>query len=190
MTAPVIAGAYVYEQVKALFAARSSVRATLFKFGWKEPDKKVEGMVESKITWVPGDTGGKIGKLGMTKYPGETNASVRSIGSLSELFTVYVFAFDRESPEDELAQYKKARLLWDDFYAALWRVGHGHFSIDDIVYSHKTLERKSGCEIRALISIICRLPDTFDATEAVFAKKITGDISAPDGAAPYEVTLP
>jgi hypothetical protein len=185
-----VAGAYIFEQVSALFAARADRADTLFKFGWKEPDKKIEGMVRSKITFVPGDTGGKLGKLGMAKYPGESGTKARPLGSLGELFTIYVFAFDRASPESEIAQYNACRLLWDDLYAAMWRVYHGHFSIDDLVYSHKTLERKSGCEIRALLNVIVPLPDTFDESTAVFAQKASGVVAAPDGAAPYEVTLP
>lgn len=183
-----VVGTYVYEQVVALFAARAGCSDIIFNFGWREQNKRVEGNVRSRVTFVPGDPSGKLGKLNMAKYPGPGAEAPRNLGSLDELITIYCYAMDRDNPEDELLNYNATRLLWDDVYAALWRVYHGHFSIDDIAYSHKALERRSGCEIRAIIKAIAPIPDTFDETVVVQPTKVEGDITAPNDVVPYEVT--
>lgn len=184
-----IACSYVFDQIQSLFATRDDLAEVRFKFGWREPDKRAEGMVKRKLTFVPGDTGGKLGRLNMAKWPGATETSARPLGSLDELMTVYCYALNELSIEDEKSQYVAARLLFDDFYAALWRVMHGQFRVDDLVYSHISKERRTGAEIRALVVLQARLPDVFDDSVLTSADKATGVIEAPNDPTPYEVSL-
>src|SRR6185369_2099880 len=81
--------------------------------------------VNNKIVWVPGNEpgNGDVGKLlGPSKNVPD---NVRSLGTLAELFTVYICGSDPTSPTNELAQYKVTRLLYDTFIRAAYLQGFG-----------------------------------------------------------------
>lgn len=182
---------YAFDVLTDLFKARVDLRETSIRFGWREPDKKLDGMARSKVTLVPGDTSGKIGKIASAKWPGDRQLSYQSrpIGTLHELMTVYCYAVDTENREVELKQYVAVRDLWDDVYSALWRAFHGQFTVDDLGYTHESNERRFGAEIRALITIQARLDDKFEGFTVETPTKVEGDISIPDDAQPYEVMV-
>lgn len=181
---------YAYEVLTDLFASRDDLTDVSIRFGWREPDKKIDGMVKPKVTLVPGDTGGKVGKVASAKWPGDRQLSYQSrpIGTLHELLTIYCYAVDADNRESEIHQYAAVRNLWDDVYAALWRAFHGQFTVDDMAYTHESNERRFGAEIRTLITIQARLDDKFEGYTVETPTKAEGDASIPDDAQPYEVT--
>ena len=93
-------------------------------FGWKEPTK--QSGEKKRIVWVPGDDTGRLGDLLPVQQTGRVP---RPLGTLGELFTVYIVGYDSTAPNDELAQYKAARLLYDRWFSAVYESSHGRFSL-------------------------------------------------------------
>lgn len=144
-------------------------------FGWREPGRQREA---ATIVWVPGDDkGGNLGELDAPKYPGRLDPG-RPLGTLVELFTVYVSAFDETDPENERAQYHAARLLYDAWWRAVYLSAHGTVRVVSqgwVVGSPAPrAERRHGAAIRVVGAIQAMIPD---ATPAVVQPPLEADIT-------------
>lgn len=124
-------------------------------FGWREPAKRG---TPYRIVWVPGDDrNGDVGELGPAKQPGR---NPRPLWTLDEQFTVYLEASDPTDPENERAQYHAARLLFDTWARAIYRVGRGTVHVSKPTWVVDKKVRRHGATIRVLASIDAMVPDT------------------------------
>jgi hypothetical protein len=153
MPLPTLALPKLYADVMARFATDAAAEdppgtAPSQAFGWREPAKRSGSM---RVVWVPGDDStGEIGEMGPARNPGR---NPRSLGTLAELFTVYLEAVDLTAPENELAQYKVARHLFDAWFRALYLAAHGTVALRSVAWvTDKTL-RRYGATIRVVGTI-------------------------------------
>ncbi len=124
-------------------------------FGWREPQK--HKTASARLTWVPGDPSGSIGVMVPARNPGE---NPRSLGTLPELFTVYVAANDPQQPENERAQYVATRLLYDAWFRAVYLAAYGTFEVLDLSWNTEKNERRYGAEMICLCTIQAKVPDS------------------------------
>lgn len=151
----------LFDAVVARFAAEGTNAANTF--GWREPEKHVEG---SRIAWVPGDPTGRIGLTGPARFPGR---NPRSLGTLRELFTCVISSSDPTDPENERAQYKATRILRDLWFRAVYKAAHGTFAIRDEQWVTRRNERRHGTALRVVVELESMIPDgaTAQATAPV-----------------------
>lgn len=155
----ILALEHLYDGVVAQMAADAAAQeppATPVPqpFGWRSPARNDHG---PRIVWVPGDdTSGAIGDVAGAKYPGR---NPRPLATLHELFTVYLEGVDTSAPENERAQYKVARLLFDAWYRAAHLVAHGTFQIRSVGWLTGKKERRRGATIRVLVSVEAMVAD-------------------------------
>ncbi len=129
-------------------------------FGWRTPQK--HKTVKARIQWVPGDPGGSLGSLDAPVKTGNVDER-RSLATLRELFTVYIGANEPQMPEDERAQYRAARLLYDAWLRAVYLSAHGTFRIVSQDWNTEKNERRHGAEIVCVCWIEAVVPDqTYD----------------------------
>lgn len=171
----VLALEQLFADLQADFAADGA--STVFAFGRKEVTKQInQGPGRAnRIVFVPGlYPGGDLGKDLPPRNPGR---SPRSIATLGEVFTVLVWAYDGAAPENEFKQYKAARLLYDDWRAALYRATHadepldaptvGRVSILDQRWVTEKNERRFGAEIQIVCVVEAMVPDEHSASTLV-----------------------
>ncbi len=150
MTA-VLALDVLHQAVVARFAAEASPPEQ--PFGWREPAKKLAGR---RIVWVPGDDGA-LGELAPARHPGR---NPRSLGTIHELVTVYVEAFDVTAPENEKAQYIAVRLLLDAFLKAVYLAAHGTYRVRSMRWVTETANaRRAGAAVRVVLDVDAMVPD-------------------------------
>jgi hypothetical protein len=147
-----LAAEALYNAVQARFLAEGTAAANVF--GWRKPAQYPIG---DRVAWVPGDPSGNIGETGPARNPGR---NPRPIGTLRELFTVVINAADPTDPENELAQYKAARLLRDAWYRAVYLAAHGTFAIKSESWITSTLERRYGAALRVVCWVEAMIPDS------------------------------
>jgi hypothetical protein len=144
----------LYADVKARFAAESPSAPVYMPFGWREPSKSYSG---SRIAWVPGDPSGNLGRVGPAKHPGR---NPRPLATLFELFHCVISANDLTAPENELAQYRAVRFLYDAWVRAVYLAARGTFTIDsaswDVDFQN---ERRFGASLIVTCSIQAMVPD-------------------------------
>lgn len=141
---------YLFDRVSAQFAA-DGVKAVNV-FGWREPFKYPDEVDSStdRIAWVPGNPAGKLGRIAQPSGPGGVP---RKLATLFELFTCTIEAADLSDPENERAQYRAARLLFDAWYEAARRAAYGILTIVDDEWVNTSLERRYGAAIRVVCTI-------------------------------------
>jgi hypothetical protein len=152
----------LFNDVSARFVTETTAAKNLF--GWREPAKQLPTGVtgstpNARICWVPGDDeSGGVGDLGPARGPG---GNPRSLGTLGEVFTVYLIASDPTQPENEFAQYKAARLLFDAWWRAVYLSAHGTLQLTKpkLRWANEKLERRHGAAIRVLLSVDAMIPD-------------------------------
>lgn len=151
----------LYTQVVAQFAAEGTLLANAF--GWREYRKHVTnaapgGVLGNRLIWLPGNEAGDgdAGKLLPPRYPGN---NPRSLGTLGELFTVYVLGCDPTAPENELAQYKVTRFNFDAWYRAVYLAAYGTFTIESVKWDRTKTERQHGAMLVAVCTIQAMIPD-------------------------------
>lgn len=127
-------------------------------FGWRARAQRPG--VARRIVWEPGD-GGSVGRLDGARSPG---GNPRSLGTLHELFTLYIEAQDPSAAEDELAQYSTARLLFDATHRAIYLAAHGTVALESLDWITGANERRFGASLRAVYSIDAVVPDAPYAT--------------------------
>lgn len=168
MTAvPCMAIEYLFDCVEADFKTEC-VDAPMF-FGWREPDKHKRS--PWRVVWVPGDEAGNVGVIGPARQPGN---NPRTLGTLHEIATVRVEAYDPQFPETERKQYNATRRLFDLWYAAAYRCAHGKFEVLSARWDTKQKERRYGAAIVVTVSVEATLPDI---THDVAPLDTEGDIT-------------
>lgn len=187
----------LYTDVKADFTEDSAT--TAFAFGRKEVTKQINQGTgrANRIVFVPGLY--PSGDLGKDLPPRNPGRNPRSIATLGEVFTVFVWAYDGTAAipatdtepavpaaaENEFKQYKAARLLYDDWRAALYRATHKDEELDEPTVARVTIldqrwvteknERRFGAEIQVVCVIEAMVPDAHSASEYV-APPIAQDV--------------
>ena len=142
----------LYQDVVARFAAEGTACDNFF--GWRVPAQQV---LRARIAWVPGDPSGSIvGEESAARNPGR---NPRPIATLRELFQVIISAADLTAPENELLQYKAARLLRDAWHRAAYLAAHGTLKLVSETWIVDKNERRFGASIRVVCAIESMVPD-------------------------------
>lgn len=159
-----------------------SLAARANTFGWREPAR--QGGPLARIVWVPGDDGtGSLGEVTAPRYPGRLDPG-RPLGTLDELFTVYLSAADTTVPQTlEREQYHATRLLYDAWYRAIYKAAHGTFRIVSQTWVNGThagprQERRFGAAIRVVGGIQAMIPDS---TPTIVSPPLEADITVSEG---------
>ncbi len=143
----------LYDDVDALFTEESF--ACVRTFGWREPQKtKIDA---KRIVWVPGDPSGALGAVKSAKSVG---GNPRQLGTLEELFTVYVAAADPTDPENERKAYAETRNLFDAWWRAAFLSATKNVSVVSSKWNTSKNERRYGAEIVAVCAILAPIFDT------------------------------
>lgn len=147
----------LYDSVAASFTENNINAENVF--GWRTPAQYSSEL--PRCAWVPGDDkSGTLGELGGARNPGQ---DPRALAQLGELFTVYLTAADPRDPENELAQYRATRWLYEAWYVAMYRAAHGTFKVRSQAWVTTKRERSYGATIRVLCEvqapIVDALPD-------------------------------
>lgn len=131
-------------------------------FGWREPQKhKTQA---SRIVWTPGDENGRLGEL---LPPRDVGGNPRQIAQLDELFTIRISAFDVDDPENELAQYREARRVYDLLFSAIHASAFGTFTYLDSSWDLSKNERRHGEMVIITASVQAPIFDDVAATAPV-----------------------
>jgi hypothetical protein len=141
----------LFNDVEALFIAEGTNVPNLF--GWRIPAQQVIG---PRIAWVPGNFGGNAGEDAPARNPGR---NPRSLGTFRELFHVVISSEDPTAPEDELAQWKSTRLVFDAWYRAVYLSAHGTYRVLAIEWVTDKMERRFGAALRVTCAIESMVPD-------------------------------
>lgn len=169
MSEPVFVWPLLYRGVIAQFAADSLVCEN--GFGWREPTLNPKAPGVRKISWVPGDP---VGDAGKWLPPVQVEGSPKSLATLEELLTVYIFAADVSDPT-ELGQYTAVRKLYDQWFRAIYLAAYsvgtgGRFAAVKHTWDTTKKERVHGACLRVLCSAQAQIPDvpyTYAPTDAV-----------------------
>jgi hypothetical protein len=124
-------------------------------FGWRVPSQHT---VKDRIVWVPGNAqSGDLGQANAPKWPGR---NPRPLASMDELFTVFITGKTTpEKMDDEEAQYRATRLLFDAWFRAVYRSAHGTFELKNASWVINRKERRNGAVIRVLLSLEAKVSD-------------------------------
>lgn len=144
----------IYDAVVARFAADGTAVPNVF--GWRTVAQRPAGV--KRIAWVPGDDG-ELGKLGAARSPGGLGAGARSLGTLHELFTVYIQAQDAAAAESERTQYQATRELFDAWWRAVYLAAHGTVTVESARWVDEKLERRFGACLRIVCTVDAMIPD-------------------------------
>jgi hypothetical protein len=98
-----------------------------------------------------------MGAVVEARQPGR---NPRPIGTIEELCTVDVYAFDPLLPTSELAQYTVTRLLYDAWYRAVYLAARGTFAVLSSQWVRPKSGRPHGACIRAILQLDAMVPDT------------------------------
>lgn len=166
---------HLYDAVTARFTAEFA-SPPLQVFGWREPAKRAGAM--PRIVWVPGDDeSGDLGTWLPARNPGR---NPRPLATIGELVTVYFEAVDLTAPEDERAQYRAARLLYDAWLRAVYLAAHGTFVVVAHRWEKERSTRRYGATIRAVLSIQSMVPDVIQASFDTSVRGINTSLLEPD----------
>lgn len=147
-------------------------------FGWRESAHR--GGQQNRICWVPGDPSGAAGEVTSARQPGR---NPRPIGTLEELFTVYIEGRDivNMDLEHELAQYKAARLIFDAWFRAVYlsAAGRNLVQVKSAAWMVDRTARRHGATLRVVCTVQAMIPDaayeTVEGVEAVVATELDDD---------------
>jgi hypothetical protein len=110
----------LFDAVAAQFAA-AGVLVPMY-FGWNASSEQLRDA--ARITWIPGDEQGSLGKIGPPKYP-----SMDQLRTLYELVTLEITSADITDLTDERRQYQIVRELHDITIAAVHAAATGTYQI-------------------------------------------------------------
>lgn len=153
-------------------------------FGWREPTKHGEA---SRIAWVPGNESGAFGTIAAARYPGR---SPKPIANLPELFHVWIIGADTTDPENELAQYRATRLLYDRWLGAVYRNACGQFAVIDEHWDTDKKERRFGAALVVTATIDAMVPEYEDDEYPAVTTTTTGHIDVDTGTGEEHVIVP
>lgn len=184
---------HVYNAVVARFASEGTAAVNVF--GWREPSRQPAALASpiprGRIVWTPGGASGSLGALKSARNPGR---DPRPLATLGELVTCTISAADMAAPEDELAQYRITRLLYDAWFRAIYKAFHGQFAISDQTWIEDANERRRGAAIRVVVELdamIADLPATFAPVDTIAAVTTTMlDVTDPTDYIPEALPTP
>ena len=140
-----------------------------FAFGTREPAKRD---ALPRIVFVPGDDS-DVGEIGPVVKPGR---NPRPLATLRELVTVYVEGFDSTAglAENERAQWKATRLLFDAFVRAVYLAAFGTYEIRSTKWLNERSTRRHGYSIACVLSVGSMVPD---APAALAPVNVSADVA-------------
>jgi len=147
----VLAWPDLFDRVVARFAAEGTAVPNVF--GWRAA--AVRDGVARRIVWEPGDDG-DVGAIDAARSPG---GNPRSLGTLGEMFAIYVESHDPAAAENERAQYVSARLLFDALWRALYIEAHGVVRLERLAWYGEPKTRRYGAALRGVFSLQASIPD-------------------------------
>jgi hypothetical protein len=153
---------------------RLGVTQLRFDFGANKRSQQInQGLARAaRVVMQAGDPTGDMGTIGAGRQCG-TFSNPRSLGTLSETFTLYVWAIDKTAPRDYLAQFIATRDLLNEVHAALYRYTRASGAGGKPIFTKlkwvatASPERLFGQEIEAIGAIESVLPDTDDSSETI-----------------------
>ena len=129
-----------------------------FAFGWREPPRQGK-LPQAHIVITPGDPSGRLAKSHTgARYPGQL--PIRSVGGMWELFTARISAQDPAASNDDRAQYRATRLLYDAWLRAVYLSGFGNFSIESDRWLVTRKEGRFGAALEVVGGILAVIPDS------------------------------
>jgi len=148
-------------------------------FGWRKPAER--GGQQNRIVWVPGDPSGSAGDLVGARQPGR---NPRPIATLMETFTVYLEARDvvNQDLQNELYQYKAARLLFDAWFRAVYlsSTGRNLVTVKSASWMVDRKVRPHGATLRVVCDIQSMIPDAAYVAAEVTDAVVTTELDADD----------
>jgi hypothetical protein len=139
------------------------VTTVAFSLGWRKPLEQGNYGPGGRIVFQPGDENGAAGKAAAAQkvadlsWPVGSKRNPRSIGTLYEFFTVFVWGRDSGAglETNELAQYIATRTLYDAVYLSLYNHAsagedaNGYYPLNDPKWIIDHAQRPFGGEIKA-----------------------------------------
>jgi hypothetical protein len=160
---------YLYQNVQTVFSEdfAPDPMPVQFAFGWREPmrqDNQGTGCA-NRVVFEPGDDGNSVGADAPAKWPGgppymQPDDGPRPLATLFETFRVYLWAYDGNNAEDELAQYAACRFLYDAFRRAAYLSAVTTFAITGTKWLTNHTQRRFGAEMVLTCTIQSRIPDS------------------------------
>jgi hypothetical protein len=172
----------LYADVTARFAAEGTPAVNVF--GWRQP--ALQQVHVARISWVPGDATGSVGRVGPARNPGR---DPRPLATLREYFTVTIATSDPTAPEDEMKQYIATRLLRDAWHRAVYLAAHGTFTIESERWMTDRKERRYGAALRVLCTIEAMVPDIAPESMPISVGGVL-DINELDVTEPIDIAPP
>lgn len=155
MMAVVFALERLYDAVAARFVELGDT--TPHYFGRRPITENV--IADTRIVWTPGDPSGALGEMATITSRAQTR-NPRPIATLLELATITINAVDTSDLESERAQYHAARELYDRWYACVYEVAHGTFTIEDDRWLIEKVVRPHGAAIQVVIALQASIHET------------------------------
>lgn len=126
-------------------------------FGWREAPKQVNQGTggANRIVLMPGDPNGKVGDIDDHKNPGRTPGQV---ATMSELGTLYLWAYDASAATDARVQWRAVRRLHDVVIATLQATHSGRWKQVSKRFLRPDLERPFGAEIELVFTVSAMVP--------------------------------
>jgi hypothetical protein len=126
------------------------------EYGWRVVDHQIDDTASyNRIYWTPGDAG-NAGTWGPARYPGQ---SPRSLGTLHELCTCTICAYDKSQPEIERAQYEVTMALAKRWLNALHYGTPSNTAIVAQRWLDRQKVRSKGAALQIVWSIETVVPD-------------------------------
>jgi hypothetical protein len=157
----------MFEDLVSNLAADGNTARVLFGQRALTATRSAPVEAQARVVVVPGDEKGALGEYGPATKPrlGIGASTPRTLGTLKEVFRVYVWAQDRSvadgHPDYERAQYRAARFLHDQVYRAIFngRVGTVQAQMTKPQLVQGAVERKAGCELVFWVVLTVKIPD-------------------------------
>jgi len=144
----------LFDRVSDLFQGEGSNVANVF--GWREPAQQREG---DRICWVPGAPGGNAGE---DAPPRNVGRNPRPLATFRELFQCVISsdaAAEIADLENERANYKRVRLLYDAWRRAIYLAAHGTHTVKSIAWDTSKNERRYGAALIVVVAVEAMVPD-------------------------------
>lgn len=139
----------LFEDVRDYFALQGYGSSVVF--GWRETTKQSNQGAgrANRVVFVPGDESGKAGKMAPPKKEGRR----RQIATHKELFQVRVWGYDPAAPNDERAQYRATRALYDLVLNGIREAACGRHVLGDPTWTTSPVERVFGKELVVTVTL-------------------------------------
>jgi len=149
------------------------VTTVAFTLGWRKSVQQDNYATGGRVVFQPGDENGSAGKASGAQKVSDLSLAVgakrnpRSVGTLFEFFTVFVWGRDADATlaTNELAQYIATRTLYDAVYLSLYNHASagegakGYFPLNDPKWILDHTQRPHGGELKATGVVQAMHPD-------------------------------